>query len=329
MQQELSKLKQENERLEQLAHLDWLTGICNRGYTQECVDELLSNRQAGVLLVLDVDRFKQVNDRYGHITGDRLLEEIAAKLRSMVFRTDILGRVGGDEFVIFMPIAQEERFVEERCAQIRDRLRFVELDGQEFQLSVTVAGALAEQGDDYQTLFDRADQILLEKKRARKRFSTLSVQEHKGMSKKGIAIDMERIREELSEQEMIPGAYCQDYETFKSIYRFVERRMRRVNMPVCILLFTLTDGKGEFPDLHQREAQMHVLQESIQNSLRSGDVFTQYTSCQFLVMVSDSDSSQAEGIAERISDVFYRTLDLWSGSLLHHCYPMQPRQGRK
>jgi len=190
MQQELSKLKQENERLEQLAHLDWLTGICNRGYTEECVDGLLSSRQTGVLLMLDVDRFKQVNDRYGHITGDRLLEKIAEKLRTMVFRTDILGRVGGDEFVIFMPIGQEERFVEERCVQIRDRLRFVELDGQEFQLSVTVAGALAEQGDDYQTLFDRADQILLEKKRSRKRLPTLSVPAHKGMIKKGIAIDM-------------------------------------------------------------------------------------------------------------------------------------------
>lgn len=324
MQGEISKLKEENRRLERLAYIDWLTGISNRGHVQEQVDHLLERQAVGVLFVIDVDRFKQVNDRYGHITGDQLLQELARRLRAIVFPSDILGRVGGDEFVVFMPIHQKESFVEERCAQIRERLRSIEVGSQVFSLSVTVAGALARPGDRYQALFDRADQVLMEKKRTRRQ----KVMPTSGI-RTGISVDMNRIREELSEQLALPGAYCQDYDTFQSIYRFMERRLRRVNVPVCILLFTLTDGSGGFPGLGRREAQMEALRESIQGSLRAGDVFTQYTSCQFLVMVPDAVPAQAETIAERVRTAFTgRTAGEDMGELLHHCYPMEGIDGQ-
>lgn len=124
---------------------------------------------------------------------------------------------------------------------------------------------------------------------------------------------------------MIPGAYCQDYETFKNIYRFVERRLRRAKISSYILLLTLTDGNGDFPPLEKRERQMAALRELIQNSLRSGDVFTQYSSCQYLVMVADASAENVEMIAARIREAFYRIIDNGSGQvLLHHCYPMWP-----
>lgn len=317
MQQEISRLRAENQRLEKLAHEDWLTGTLNRGYTQEVVDGLLP--QGGVMLMLDVDRFKQINDRYGHIMGDRVLQAVAAQLRTMVFRTDVLGRIGGDEFVIFMPLQQEQRFVEERCAQIRERLRSVRVGNLELPLSVTVAGACSQPRDDYDALFDRVDQLLLAKKRTRRR----GPERPPRVPEKGVVLDMEHIRSELSEQQTIPGAFCQDYETFKSIYRFVERRLRRVDTPVCTLLFTLTDAQGAFPSLRQREGQMGVLREQIQSSLRAGDVFTRYTSCQFLVMVCGADMEQSEMIAQRITGNFERALEHWDGELLHHCYPLQ------
>ena len=318
MDQELSRLRAENQRLSKLAHEDWLTGTFNRGHTQEVVNGLLK-QGGGIMLMIDVDRFKQINDRYGHIMGDRVLQAIAAQLRTMVFRTDVLGRIGGDEFVIFMPLQQEQRFVDERCAQIRERLRSVRVEHQDLPLSVTVAGDCSRPEDDYDILFDRVDQLLLEKKRARRRQQEGPFR----VPEKGIVLDMEHIRDELSEQESIPGAYCQDYETFKSIYRFVERRLRRVETPVCIMLFTLTDERGAFPSLRQREEQMDILRDQIQLSLRAGDVFTRYTSCQFLVMVCGADMEQSEMIAQRITGNFERALEHWDGELLHHCYPLQ------
>ena len=70
---------------------------------------------------------------------------------------------------------------------------------------------------------------------------------------------------------------------------------------------------------------MGLLKEIIQSSLRLGDVFTQYTSCQFLVMVSDLSAEDAERISERISGVFFERTSVKPESLLlHHCFPLRP-----
>ena len=61
-------------------------------------------------------------------------------------------------------------------------------------------------------------------------------------SEDGIAVDAERIRKELSEQVVMSGAFCQDYEAFKNIFRFVERRLRRTHISSYIILLTLTNG---------------------------------------------------------------------------------------
>lgn len=64
------------------------------------MNELLSKRQCGVLFVIDVDHFKAINDRYGHLAGDGVLQEIAHALTDMTLCNDVIGRIGGDEFVI-------------------------------------------------------------------------------------------------------------------------------------------------------------------------------------------------------------------------------------
>lgn len=88
-------LKDENTRLRVLAEHDWLTGLYNRRAAEAHVDEALLKNGGGMLLVLDIDHFKQVNDRYGHLIGDALLCEAARTLRDIFFPRDIIGRVGG------------------------------------------------------------------------------------------------------------------------------------------------------------------------------------------------------------------------------------------
>lgn len=142
---------------------------------------------------------------------------------------------------------------------------------------------------------------------------------------RGVSMDMKCIQEELSEQELAAGAYCQDYETFKSIYRFMERRMQRMDSKSYIILLTLTNEQREFPSLSERDLLMQYLKQQIQDSLRAGDVFTQYSSCQFLVMAADVEKQQADLIAERINTSFYaRNVICKDNILLHHCYPLQP-----
>lgn len=327
MKQEITLLKQENERLIKLASHDWLTGAYNRGATEENINQMLSEKKAGVLIVVNIDHFKEMNDRFGHISGDSLLQEVARVLGLMKFKNDLLGRVGGDEFVLFMPLEQEDAFVEERCRQIHARLLGIHMGQPPVNgVSATVCGSIYQPGDDYKSLFDRADQRLLAEKRKRSgKTGTSAPGRLRPAVKSGIEIDMELIRAELAELELVPGAYCQDYQTFKSIYRFVERRLRRSSGSAYIILFTLTDKAGDFPSLQKRDLQMESLKNVIQNSLRLGDVFTQYSSCQYLVMVSNVDGQTSELVATRISDAFYdATASIEDRLLLHHCYPMRP-----
>ncbi len=321
MNEDIIKLKQENERLSRMAEIDWLTGLYNRGTSEQKINQLLEKTSMGILFVIDVNHFKQVNDRYGHIAGDHLLQEIARILGFMVLRKDILGRIGGDEFVVYMPVERDKHFAEDRSRQIKERLADIPLADAKTKLSVSIGWAVFQEGDDYQTLFDRADQRLLKEKRARDRKSS---GDFKAVNN-GIDMDIKRIRAELSEHDLIQGAYCQDYDTFKSIYRFVERRMQRVQSSAYIILFTLTDDEGAFPSLRERECQMMILSEKIQDNLRATDVYTQYTSGQFLVMVSDVTADLAEMIAKRIQGAFYRDFDEKKEHiLLHHCYPLTP-----
>ncbi|WP_419871541.1 EAL domain-containing protein [Candidatus Pristimantibacillus sp. PTI5] len=104
---DISERKNAEERISQLAYEDTLTGLANRLYFEqhlvECISKAeLENTKVAVLL-FDLDRFKLINDSYGHHAGDRLLQYVAHKVRSISKKEYIAARMGGDEFVIVMP----------------------------------------------------------------------------------------------------------------------------------------------------------------------------------------------------------------------------------
>jgi diguanylate cyclase (GGDEF)-like protein/PAS domain S-box-containing protein len=105
--QDISDRKELSGRLEYLAAHDFLTGLYNRRqFEQELareVDRAARYESAGALLLIDVDNFKSVNDTFGHTAGDDLLKGIAELLKHRVRHTDILARVGGDEFAVLLP----------------------------------------------------------------------------------------------------------------------------------------------------------------------------------------------------------------------------------
>ncbi|SCJ36132.1 Probable diguanylate cyclase YfiN [Anaerotruncus sp. 2789STDY5834896] len=307
-------LERENARLLQLAQHDYLTGLYNRGATQEKVEQLLRQTGDGALLVLDVDGFKQVNDQYGHLAGDRLLQQIGQVL-GLLFLVEepVVGRIGGDEFVLYFPGKKGPDFVPSAVRRVRDRLAAVPIQPDSgVYLSVSVAGSAAQPGDDYLTLFDRADQQLLRRKRRRSPPSGPLV------PVQGLDADIHKVRQDLREQKRLPGAYCQDYQTFQSIYRFVERGLQRTHRHCCILLITLTDGQGDLAPLPRRQREMDLLQETVSLSLRAGDVFTRYSSCQFLIMAIGASSEDAGHIAARIQKEFYQKVPASSDTKLQH-----------
>ena len=104
--QDITEEHEAGERIEQLAHYDTLTGLPNRFLFRQRADEAIAAaRRDGkpmALLFLDLDRFKFVNDTQGHEAGDRLLQEVAGRLRACVRGSDTVGRLGGDEFLVLL-----------------------------------------------------------------------------------------------------------------------------------------------------------------------------------------------------------------------------------
>jgi diguanylate cyclase (GGDEF)-like protein len=150
-----------------IAATDSLTSLLNRRAFTEMVDGYLKSIQeisrpsSAALMVIDVDHFKSVNDRFGHDCGDEALQLVAETIRACVRETDLVGRIGGEEFGVFIPEGPPKRvpIVAERIRAAIADADFV-AEGQRQPLSVSVGGVLFNQKVPYSDLYRGADQLL-------------------------------------------------------------------------------------------------------------------------------------------------------------------------
>jgi diguanylate cyclase (GGDEF)-like protein len=163
-----AQLRVANRRLEALASTDWLTGCLNRrAFTSRVGSSLDKPAGAGTLLVIDADHFKTVNDRFGHDRGDEVLKLIAGAIRDGTREDDLVGRLGGEEFGVFLKGAGFEA-----ASGIAERIRagvnalFVTSEGAAQRLSVSIGGAVCAGDGNFAELFRVADRRLYAAKHA-------------------------------------------------------------------------------------------------------------------------------------------------------------------
>jgi len=166
----LQQAMADKEKLERLATFDSLTGLYNRRAILSKLYELinLANRykEDFSLSMLDIDHFKRVNDSYGHLTGDEVLEKIATSIRRNVRDTDIVGRYGGEEFIIILPKTNlsSSWVVAERLRTIIEKAEMKDSAGNLFAITVSQGLAEWERGEDTYSLISRADEALYKAK---------------------------------------------------------------------------------------------------------------------------------------------------------------------
>ncbi|KQX07625.1 MULTISPECIES: sensor domain-containing protein [unclassified Leifsonia] len=167
-------------RLERMALFDQLTGLANRQLLKVRLEEALGTGQrthhATALIFLDLDGFKRVNDELGHVAGDVVLREVAARLRSTIRPSDVAGRFGGDEFVVICEDADVDA-----ASAVAERLRDVvgaPIEGipEEFTVSASIGVAVHSPGVSQDVtpdrLFDLADTAMYSSKNAGKNRTT-------------------------------------------------------------------------------------------------------------------------------------------------------------
>ena len=165
---DISERKMFEAELTRLAVTDPLTGLWNRRHTGELLSADLAqahrNGQALTLLMIDVDNFKSINDTHGHQTGDRVLVEVATRLREQIRSTDVVGRWGGEEFVVLLRYCGLRDAVA-TAEKLRRRIAEAPFDTL-FSVSVSIGAAELQDTDDLASWIERADTALYAAKRA-------------------------------------------------------------------------------------------------------------------------------------------------------------------
>lgn len=168
---EADAMRQALEQQLSMAMVDPLTGLYNRRYAQSYLERIHKRaRHKGLpftLMLLDLDRFKQVNDRHGHIAGDEVLVEVARRLRANLREVDLLARFGGEEFLVVLPDTGRDeaahaaerlrRVIGERPVRARSRKRDIPIT---LSIGVVVSDENGAENARISQLIDRADRAL-------------------------------------------------------------------------------------------------------------------------------------------------------------------------
>ncbi|RAO74438.1 GGDEF domain-containing protein [Dyella jiangningensis] len=154
------------KQLRAQAHTDGLTGLLQRNrfleLARDALDDIYLRRMPAAVLYLDADHFKQLNDTFGHAAGDDVLVKLADRLRSQMRESDLIGRIGGEEFVVLLPGADLQH-AQLRAEQLREAMRVVQRPDRPLTISIGIAPC-NRPGESIDSLMSRADMAMRQAK---------------------------------------------------------------------------------------------------------------------------------------------------------------------
>lgn len=288
---------------------DVLTGLWNRSYTEETVNKLLEQGTAGALFMIDMDNFKAINDNYGHIAGDETLRMFAETLRKFSSEKDVLCRIGGDEFVVFVHGVTSKAELSNYASDIiSDLCRKMEECKFETNTSVSIGIAQApEDGAEFTKLYNAADKALYHvKQNGKNSYHFFSDKVQAENERGGRIVDLKYLQDLMSRADSGKGAYLLDFESFHHVYNFIRRFIERSKTDVRTLLFTVSEHDHVHPDSSETELALELLERAIYTSLRRSDISTRYSSRQIIVILMDANNENCDVVAGRIIDNFHK-----------------------
>ena len=275
------------------AETDKLTGLLNKASSEKNLAHLCKN-SSGALLMVDLDSFKLVNDIHGHAMGDKVLINFADILRSAVRSSDMIGRMGGDEFIAFCQGVHEEAAIAQKAKFINEQVTIVAKKLMGENMNIPLGASIGcvfvpLNGTDFADLYKKADKALyIVKQNGKHGYSVYSegTQETETVE----TADISQVEMILSERNPEEGAFVLPFENFRTIYRFLKRTRGFYSKSTCLVVFNMKRHK-EGDKITADQANEQFL-ETLRKTFRSGDVITKNGNNQFLVLLTNTNAQR-------------------------------------
>ena len=296
------KTVEQIQGLKKAAVTDPMTGLLNKASSQEEIDILVKNN-AGALLMIDLDSFKPVNDIYGHDMGDKVLIRFAEIIRTAIRTTDLAGRMGGDEFIVFCKNILSEDVVAEKAHYINDQIvrAAKELMGEDMNipLGASIGCAFAPlEGKDFLSLFKKADKALYDVKQNGKHgYKVFKSKKESPEDENSSITALSTAMMLMSERSPSKGALFIPQENFKAVYQFLNRVVLNYHNIIHLMLYSVIPVENDV----DTDQAMEELTDVIKNSLRQSDLITRLGKNQLMVILLKALPSDVEIVTERIN----------------------------
>ncbi len=304
----IDNIVQNTERIQGLrqeASTDQLTGFLNKTMVNAELEKVCRH-EAGALMVLDLDSFKLVNDIYGHDMGDKMLASFADLVRRSTRSEDIIGRIGGDEFICFCRRITDEAAVEKLVRRMNEQLAVeaVKLLGEDCKIPLGVSAGtvlVPVTGGEYEELFKQADKALLFVKQNGKHGYALHEDrtDADSSAEEDPMADMERLSVILEERNEANSALWLGQDAFIGIYRFMIRFIQTYHGTASKAMFTLKPLKIEYRG-SMLNSMSEKFGEMLKNTLRKSDLMMQTRTNQFFILFPELASQYINNVAGRI-----------------------------
>ncbi len=283
--------------LKKYAAVDSLTGLLNKASGERELKSLCRTEK-GVMMMIDLDSFKLVNDIYGHSMGDKILISFADIIRSAMRPTDLIARFGGDEFIAFCHhmdetgMAHKSEFINNELVNAAKKILGADMN---IPLGASLGGvAIPKEGTDFAELYKKADKALYIVKQNGKHGWHLYSESRE--SKENVeyletANKLENIDKILGERNISGGALQLPFEHFRTLYRFMKRAVESC-AESCLILMVLENE----PPAPVGEEFLNVLTKT----LRKGDAVTRNGAREFIVLLTGTGGQDMIHAVKRV-----------------------------
>ena len=280
--------------------VDITTGVMSRSAGEGAIAKRMQ-QESGCFVFVDMDNLKETNDTLGHEAGDKALRLLGETLRACLGEESLCCRLGGDEFLLFLPGSTREAAEK----QIRIILsRFNENKAADPATSIATLSAglvMCTPADTYLTAYNRADKALYHvKQNGKNGYSFFNEESELDTT------DVNRLVPGIRTAGRYSGGLNVEYRQFARLYDFIENLESRFSQPFKLVLITLSSSDESGVRIEEQEKAMYYMEQAIRQTIRGVDVLTRYSSRQYLVILVGAKAEGVQGAVDRIFRGYYK-----------------------